>query len=119
MGLKIDRAEKIADVRLGAQVNSIKSKSGEGVVVFIALNDGSIRILNTAKLENAEVSYLDFQASFCSEIPFIGGFNLRNSRLMHQKYRSARLISKGNVVDCDLLSHFFSMTSTLQNYIVE
>lgn len=48
--LKKDRAEKIGDIRLGAQVNSIKSKSGQGFVVFCALNDGSIRLLTTVKL---------------------------------------------------------------------
>jgi hypothetical protein len=52
-------------------------------------------------------------------MPFIGGFNLRRSRQMQQRYRSARLVSKGNVVDCDLLEQFFSMTETLQEYITE
>ena len=66
LGFKIDRAEKIADIRLGAKVNSIKSKSGQGIVVFTALNDGSIRLLNSAKLENSEVSFLDFQNYFCN-----------------------------------------------------
>jgi hypothetical protein len=42
-------------------VNSIKSISGQNVVMLVALDDGSIRLLTTVKLENAEVSFLDFQ----------------------------------------------------------
>lgn len=66
LALKIDHIEKIADIRLGTLANSVKSMSGLGESVFITMNDGSIRLLNTAHLENAEVSYLDFQTSFCN-----------------------------------------------------
>ena len=50
LGIKMDRAEKIADIRLGGLVNSVKSKSGLGENVFVTLNDGSIRLLSTAIL---------------------------------------------------------------------
>ena len=117
LGLKKDRAEKIADFRLGTKVNSIKSKSGQEIVIFVSCNDGSIRMLNAVNVDNQEVNYLDFQNYFCSEIPFIGGFNLRGSRQLSQQYRSARFVSKGNVLDGDILEQYFSMTKTLQQYI--
>lgn len=66
------------------------------------MGDGSIRLLTAVKLDS-EVSYLDFQKSFCQELPFYGGFNLRTSRRLSQKYRSGRLVSRGNVVDGDIL----------------
>jgi hypothetical protein len=50
-------------------------------------------------------------------MPFIGGFNLRASRQLLQQYRSARLVSKGNVLDGDILEQYFSMTRTLKEYI--
>ena len=107
LGLKKDRAEKIADFRLGTKVNSIKSKSGQEIVIFVSCNDGSIRMLNAVNVDNQEVNYLDFQNYFCSEIPFIGGFNLRGSRQLSQQYRSARFVSKGNVLDGDILEQYF------------
>lgn len=119
LALKKDRAEKIGDFRLGTQVNSIKEKTGQGFVVFSALRDGSIRLLTTVKQESAEVGFLDFQNVFCREMPFVGGFNLRWSRQLQQQYRSARLVSKGNIVDGDLLLQFFSLTNALQEYISE
>ena len=117
LGLKKDRAEKLADIRLGTLVNSIKSKSGQDIVIFVSCSDGSIRMLNAVNVDNQEVNYLDFQNCICNEMPFIGGFNLRGSRQLLQQYRSARLVSKGNVLDCDILEQYFSMTKTLQEYI--
>jgi hypothetical protein len=52
-------------------------------------------------------------------MPFIGGFNLRGSRQLQQRYRSARFVSKGNVLDGDILEQYFSLTKTLQEYIAE
>lgn len=67
------------------------------------MSDGSIKTITSVKLDNTEVSYLDFQKTFCRELPFIGGFCLRTSRQLLQKYRSASLISQGNIVDGDIL----------------
>lgn len=101
--LKIDHAQKVADIRLGSPVNTFKSKSGNERAVYCSMADGSIKLLTAVKLDGNEVSYLDFQKSFCEELPFYGGFNLRTSRSLMQKYRSGRLVSRGNIVDGDIL----------------
>ena len=49
----------------------------------------------------------------------MGGFNQRTSRLMHQKYRSYKYVSRGNIVDCEILEEFFSMTVSLKDYLLE
>ena len=47
----------------------------------------------------------------------MGGFNTRISRLLNQKYRSYKHVSRGNMIDCDLLQDFFSMTTVLKEEI--
>ena len=108
--LNKDGAEKIADIRLGSEANSLKSNSNEDKVMFCCLKDGSIKILTSVRidikvdrLDNEMVSYLDFQDKFCDELPFQGGFNERSSRRLNQKLRSEKFISKGNVIDGDIL----------------
>lgn len=101
--LEVDRAQKLSDFRLGSPVNTFRFKSGDRKAVFCTTVDGSIKLLTAVKLDGSEVSYLDFQKSFCEELPFYGGFNLRTSRRLIQKYRSGRLVSRGNIVDGDIL----------------
>lgn len=115
--LKVDHAEKIADIRLGAVVNTFKTRSGTDRTVYCSMSDGSIKMITAIKLDS-EVSYLDFQKSFCEELPFYGGFNLRTSRRLLQKYRSGRLVSRGNVVDGDILECFFSLTQKLKSFVL-
>jgi len=66
LNLKKDHAEKLADFRLGAIVNSFKTRSGQDRVKYCSLDDGSIKLLTAVKLDNPEVSYLDFQNYFCN-----------------------------------------------------
>jgi hypothetical protein len=44
----------------------------------------------------------------------MGGFNQRVSRLLDQKYRTYKYVSRGNMLDCDILEDFFSMTTNLK-----
>lgn len=83
------------------------------------MSDGSIKLMTAIKLDGSEVTYLDFQKTFCEQLPFYGGFNLRASRKLQQKYRSSKIVSKGNVLDGDLLEAFFSLTDALKAYILQ
>ncbi len=49
----------------------------------------------------------------------MGGFNQRVSRLLSQKYRTYKYVSRGNMLDCDILEDFFSMTVNLKEYLLE
>jgi hypothetical protein len=51
-------------------------------------------------------------------MPFLGGFNLRTSRELRQKYRSCNIVSRGNIIDSDIIEEFFTLTNTLKKYIV-
>ena len=46
-------------------MNSFKTKPGNEKVVYCSMSDGSIKTLVSVKLDNTEVSYLDFQKTFC------------------------------------------------------
>ncbi len=116
--LKVDQAEKIADIRLSGLANSFKTKSGSEKTIYCSMTDGSIKLMTSIKLDGSEVTYLDFQKTFCEELPFYGGFNLRESRKLQQKYRSSKIVSKGNVLDGDILEAFFSLTEALKVYIL-
>lgn len=50
-------------------------------------------------------------------MPFIGGLNLRSSRQLSQKYRSGNMVARGNILDGDILEHFFSLTHTLKGHV--
>lgn len=54
----------MADIRLGAVVNTFKTRSGTDRAVYCSMSDGSIKMITAVKLDS-EVSYLDFQKSFC------------------------------------------------------
>ena len=58
LALKPDHAKKLADIRIGSMVNSLKVKSK---ALYCCQADGSIKMLTAAKLDNSEVSYMDFQ----------------------------------------------------------
>jgi hypothetical protein len=89
--LKVDQAEKIADIRLSGLANSFKTKSGSEKTIYCSMTDGSIKLMTSIKLDGSEVTYLDFQKTFCEELPFYGGFNLytldiRYGVRTHKKY---------------------------------
>lgn len=99
-------------------MNAFKSRIFKNELVFMCLTDGNIKVLSPIKLDNLEISYLDFQDTFCKELPFIGGFNLRASRSLKQQYRSFKMLSKGNILDGDLLEDFFALTNSLKEHLV-
>jgi hypothetical protein len=71
------------------------------------------------KLKDIDVGYLDFQECFCKEIPLLGGFNTRDSRKLQQKYRTYKITSSANIVDCSLMEEFLALTQSLKVHVAE
>ena len=86
---------------------------------FMSCTDGSIRVLVPVQLKDEEVNFIDFQDCMSQEIPFLGGFNTRDSRKLSQRHRTYKVTSRGNIVDGDLINDFLSLSTVLKNHIYE
>ena len=84
---------------------------------FMCCSDGSIRVLVPVQLKDEEVNFLDFQECMGQEIPFLAGFNARDSRRLSQRHRTYKVTSRGNIVDGDMMTGFLSLSSVLKNHI--
>lgn len=61
LNLKPDRADKIADFNVGAKANVLRTRHQQDSKVYAAFDDGTIKLISAVKLENPEISFLDFQ----------------------------------------------------------
>lgn len=113
--MEVDRLGKLADFHLGSQVNSVKKRNEQP---YLAGDDGCIRRIVPIRLKDYEVSFLDLQDEICQEVPFIGGFNTRDSRCLQQRERTYKVTSTGNMVDGELLEDFMSLTETIRSHIL-